>query len=173
MQEVVAFLRTAAVCKPEPMQEDIMANHLIQRDALNPLGRFDPFSDMEDMMRDFLLPALRARDVGNGRMRIDIAETEQAYLVQADIPGVNKEDIKVSIDGNRVSISAELKNERVTRDGGGKVVRSEREYGQQYRSFVLQHEVDEACAQARYENGVLLLDLPKKEGTGGRQLAIQ
>ena len=88
-----------------------MANHLIQRDALNPLGRFAPFSDMEDMMRDFFLPAMRVRDVGNGRMRVDIAETEQAYQVQADIPGVNKDDIKVSIDGNRVSISAELKDE--------------------------------------------------------------
>ncbi len=154
-----------------------MANHLIQRDALNPLGRFDPFSDMEDMMRDFLLPAVRLREGlregGASRMRLDIAETEQAYQVQADIPGVNKDDIKVSIDGNRVTISAELKDERVTRDGGGKVVRSEREYGQQYRSFVLPHEVDEAGAHARYENGVLLLDLPKKEGTGGRQLAIQ
>lgn len=151
-----------------------MANHLIQRDALNPLGRFDPFSDMEEFMHDFFAPAMRGvRNVGNGRMRVDIAETEQAYQVQADLPGVNKDDIKVSIDGNRVSISAELKDERVSRDGGGKVVRSEREYGQQYRSFVLPHEVDEAGAQARYENGVLLLDLPKKEGTGGRQLAIQ
>ncbi|MDO8071355.1 Hsp20/alpha crystallin family protein [Janthinobacterium sp. SUN176] len=150
-----------------------MANHLIHRDPQHPLGRFDPFSDMEEFMRDFFAPALHVRDVGNGRMRVDIAETEQAYLLQADIPGVNKDDIQVSIDGNRVSISAELKNERVTRDGGGKVVRSEREYGQQYRSFVLQHEVDEVGAQARYENGVLLLDLPKKEGTGGRQLAIQ
>ena len=124
-------------------------------------------------MHDFFAPAFRLRDGGSSRMRVDISETEQAYQVQADIPGVNKDDIKVSIDGNRVSISAELKHERVTRDGGGKAVRSEREYGQQYRSFVLPHEVDEAGAQARYENGVLLSDLPKKEGTGGRQLAIQ
>lgn len=106
-------------------------------------------------------------------MRVDISETEQAYLVQAEIPGVSKGDIKVSIDGNRVSISAERKNEREMRDAGGKVVRSEREYGQQYRSFVLPQEVDDAGAQARYQDGVLLLDLPKKEGTGGRQLAIQ
>ncbi|AYM76646.1 18 kDa heat shock protein [Janthinobacterium sp. HH103] len=150
-----------------------MANQLMRRDPQNPLARFDPFSDMEDFMHDFFAPALRLRDAGSSRMRVDISETEQAYQVQADIPGVNKDDIKVSIDGSRVSISAELKDERVTRDGGGKTVRSEREYGQQYRSFVLPHEVDEAGAQARYENGVLLLDLPKKEGTGGRQLAIQ
>ncbi|KAB8061266.1 Hsp20 family protein [Janthinobacterium sp. FT14W] len=150
-----------------------MANHLTRRDPQHPLGRFDPFSDMEEFMHDFFAPALRMRDVGNGRMRVDISETEQAYLVQADLPGVDKDDIKVSIDGNRVSISAELKDEKVMRDGGGKVVRSEREYGQQYRSFVLPHEVDEAGAQARYQNGVLQLDLPKKEGTGGRQLAIQ
>lgn len=150
-----------------------MANHLIHRDPQHPLGRFDPFSDMEEFMHDFFAPALRLREAASSRMRVDISETEQAYQVQADIPGVNKDDIKVSIDGNRVSISAELKDERVTRDGGGKTVRSEREYGQQYRSFVLPHEVDEAGAQARYQNGVLLLDLPKKEGSGGRQLAIQ
>lgn len=149
-----------------------MANHLIHRDPQHPLGRFDPFSDMEEFMHDFFAPALRLREGSASRMRVDIAETAQAYQVQADIPGVNKDDIKVSIDGNRVSISAELKEARVTRDGG-KIVRSEREYGQQYRSFVLPHEVDEAGAQARYENGVLLLDLPKREGTGGRQLSIQ
>ncbi|KAB8066828.1 Hsp20/alpha crystallin family protein [Janthinobacterium violaceinigrum] len=150
-----------------------MANHLIRRDPQHPLGRFDPFSDMEEFMHDFFAPVLHVRDVGNGRMRVDISETEQTYLVQADLPGVSKDDIKVSIDGNRVSISAERKNERETRDAGGKIVRSEREYGQQYRSFVLPQEVDDAGAQARYQDGVLLLDLPKKEGTGGRQLAIQ
>lgn len=104
-----------------------MANHLIHRDPQHPLGRFDPFSDMEEFMHDFFAPALRLREGASSRMRVDIAETEQAYQVQADIPGVNKEDIHVSIDGNRVSISAELKDERVTRDGGGKIVRSERE----------------------------------------------
>ena len=150
-----------------------MANHLIHRDALHPLGRFDPFSEMEDLMHDFFAPALRLREGAAPRIRIDISETEQSYLVQADIPGVSKDDIRVSIDGNRVSISAELKDDRVTRDGGGKVVRSEREYGQQSRSFMLPHEVDEAGAQARYQDGVLLLDLPKKAGTGGKQLAIQ
>lgn len=150
-----------------------MAKQLIHRDPQNPLARFSPFSDMEEFMHDFVAPALRLRDGGLSRMLVDISETEQAYLVQADIPGVNKDDIKVSIDGSRISISAELKDERVTRDGGGKTVRSEREYGRQYRSFVLPHDVDEASAQARYENGVLQLDLPKKEGTGGRQLAIQ
>jgi HSP20 family protein len=150
-----------------------MANQLIHREQQHPLGRFDPFNDMEEFMRDFFTPALRLRDGGVSRMRVDISETEQAYQVQAEIPGVNKDDIKVSIDGNRVSISAELKNEHETRDAGGKAVRSEREYGQQYRSFMLPTEVDEAGAQARYENGVLRLELPKKEGTGGRQLAIQ
>ncbi len=150
-----------------------MANQLMHRDARHPLGRFDPVSDMEEFMHDFFAPALHVRDVGNARMRVDISETEQAYQVQAEIPGVSKDDIKVSIDGNRFSISAERKNERETRDAGGKLVRSEREYGQQYRSFVLQQEVDDAGAQARYENGVLLLDLPKKAGTGGRQLEIR
>lgn len=173
MNAVDGSLAQAGPAVPRFIMEGIMANQLSPRDRFSPLSRFDPFSDMDELMRDFFAPALRLRETAAPHIRVDISETEQAYQVQADIPGVHKDDIKVSIDGNRVSISADIKDARVTRDHGGKTVRSEREYGQQYRSFVLPHEVDEAGAQARYQDGVLHLDLPKKEGTGGRQLAIQ
>ncbi|MDC8756954.1 Hsp20/alpha crystallin family protein [Janthinobacterium fluminis] len=150
-----------------------MASNLIQRDPFGGLARFDPFiTDIDDIFRDFFsMPALRGRE-STQRMRVDIAETERSYLVKAEIPGVNKDDIKVSVDGNRVSINAEVKEENVA-DDGGKLVRSERIYGQQYRSFTLPQEVDDAAAQARYQDGVLELTLPKKAGTGGKQLAVQ
>lgn len=149
-----------------------MANNLIPRDPFGPLARFDPFTDIDDIFRDFLtMPTVRTRDT-TPRIRVDIAETDQAYQVNAEIPGVNKDDIRVSIEGNRVSINAEVKEEKRT-DEAGKVVRSERFYGQQYRSFTLPQEVDEEAAQARYADGILELTLPKKAGTGGKQLQIQ
>lgn len=152
-----------------------MANQLISRDLRDPfqaLARFDPFSDMDELMRDFFTPMLRARDTSMPRMRVDISETEQAYMVKAELPGVNRDDIKVAIDGNRVSISAELRQEH--EDGeAGKAVRNERLYGQQYRSFSLPQEVDDSNSQARYVDGVLQLTLQKKAGTGGKQLQIQ
>lgn len=150
-----------------------MANNLMQRDPFGALTRFDPFTDIDDIFRDFFaVPALRGKDATLPRIRLDISETDQAYVVNAELPGVGKDDIKVSIDGNRVSINAELKEEKRVEDGA-KVVRSERFYGQQYRSFTLPLEVDDAAAQAKYHDGILELTLPKKAGSGGKQLSIQ
>lgn len=151
-----------------------MANNLTRFDPFGDIARFDPFRNIDDFFRDFsMMPTM---GMGRGaesapRIRMDLSETDQEYLIKADIPGVNKEDIKVSIDGNQVSVSAEMKEEREA--GGAGILRSERFYGQQYRNFTLPQEVDEAQAQAKYENGVLQLTLPKKPGTGGKQLSIQ
>jgi HSP20 family protein len=82
-------------------------------------------------------------------------------------------DIKVAINGNQVSLSAEIKDEQPAETGKGGALRSERYYGNLQRSFTLPQEVDDDQAQARYENGVLHLTLPKKVGSGGKQLSIQ
>jgi HSP20 family protein len=78
----------------------------------------------------------------------------------------------VSVEGNRVSINAEVKEEKRAEDAG-RLVRSERFFGQQYRSFTLPLEVDDAAAEAKYHDGILELTLPKKAGGGGKQLSIQ
>ncbi len=150
-----------------------MANNLIPRDPFGGLARFDPFTDIDEIFRDFFgAPTLqRGRDAAS-RIRVDISETDQAYQIKAEIPGVNKDDIKVSVEGNRVSINAELKDEKQA-DEGGRIVRSERLFGQLYRSFTLPQEVDDAAAEARYQDGVLELSLPKKAGAGAKQLSIQ
>lgn len=155
-----------------------MANSLMRIDPFRDLTRFDPLRDIDELFRDLAGPAWRAEQMP--RMRMDVSETEQHYLVKAELPGVQKEDIKVSIHGNQVSLSAEVKNEKSADaasggGGGGSAgnLRSERYYGQVQRSFTLPQEVDDDQAEARYENGVLSLTLPKKIGTGGKQLAIQ
>lgn len=147
-----------------------MPNNLVVN-SLNDLARFDPFREMEDFFQDYTgLPRLRMTDVVP-RMRVDLAETEQAYLLKAEVPGVQKEDIKVSIDGNHVSISTEVKKEEHQDDG--KLVRSERYSGQQCRDFTLPKEVDESKAEAKCQDGILELILPKKPGGGKRTLQIQ
>ena len=77
----------------------------------------------------------------------------------------------ISIDGNQVSISAEVKNEKEAKEGN-KVVRSERYYGSISRSFTLDDDVDDAGAIAKYDNGVLSLTLPKKPGGKAKQVTV-
>ena len=147
-----------------------MANNLTRFDPFGDIARFEPFRNMEDFFKDFgVMPSWRGGEP-ESRIRMDMSETDQAYTVKAEIPGVKKEDIKVSINGNQVSISAESRKEEEKKTGN--MVRSERYYGQQYRSFTLPQEVDDGQAEAKYHDGILELTLPKKPGTGGKQIAI-
>jgi HSP20 family protein len=103
---------------------------------------------------------------------MDVKEDDKAYTVHAEMPGVKKEDIQISIDGNQVSIAAEVRKEREEKQGE-KVLRSERYYGRVYRAFTLGQDVDQERAQAKYDNGVLELTLPKKAAAATRRLAVQ
>jgi len=148
-----------------------MANNVTRFDPMRELMRFDPFRGLDDIMRDFpLASALRGLDVDR-RIRVDVTESEHDYLVKADIPGAKKEDIRVSVDGNVVSISATVQSEQ--QQTSGDTVYSERYRGAQFRSFSLPQEVDDATTAAKYEDGVLHLTLPKKPGAARKQIAIQ
>ena len=74
-----------------------------------------------------------------------MAENDNAYVLRGDLPGVKKDDINISIDGDTVAISAEVKNEKEVKDGE-RVLRSERYYGKVYRAFTLGQAVDENAA---------------------------
>ena len=105
------------------------------------------------------------------QIKIEVSEEDKNYKVKAEIPGVKKEDIQISVDGNVVAISAEVKKESEEKKGE-KVIRSERYYGKVSRSFSLGEEVDQGGAQAKYADGVLTLTLPKKPGSASKQIAI-
>ncbi len=148
-----------------------MAN-LTRYDPFKELTRFNPFGDFDDWFKGFRLrPALRDMDI-EPQIRIDVSEDDQAYVIKADIPGVQRDDIHIELDGNEVSISAELKHEKEEKKGEV-VLRSERYFGRQYRSFSLAHEVDAAKAEAKYQNGVLELTLPKKAGAARKEIKVQ
>jgi HSP20 family protein len=138
---------------------------------------YDPFADVfPTLFRGLLADPAEPRATQGGAqavpMRVDVSEANGGYVVKADLPGVPKESIHVDIDGNRVTIRAEVKRESEQKDGE-RVLRSERYYGQFARSFALTDEIDEDKAQAKFENGVLELSLPKKAVAGARRLSVQ
>lgn len=134
------------------------------------LARFDPAASFSDLIRD-LRPEWREFEVAPG-VRIDVNEDDKAYNVKAELPGVDKKDIDVSVDGNQVSISAEVKRE-TTRKQDEKEIYTERYYGKVYRSFSLPSDLDSTKAEAQYDKGVLTLTLPKKaNGNGGKKIAV-
>src|SRR5207247_7953996 len=106
------------------------------------------------------------------RMKVDVAEQNGEYKVLAELPGVKKEDIKVNVDGDEVSITAESRAERDEKDGE-RVLHSERYFGKVARAFRLGQEIDEERASAKYADGVLELTLPKKATAAAKQLTIQ
>ena len=145
-----------------------MAN-IARYDPFREITRFDPFRDLDDMFKGFRVrPALRDLEP---EIKMDVSEDDKTYTVRAEIPGVTKEDIKVAVDGNQVSISAEVKKQKEEKEGK-KVIRSERYYGSMYRSFTLDHDVDPDATKAKYTDGVLELTLPKKPGTAGKEIKV-
>ena len=140
---------------------------------MNTLQVYDPFADaaFDDIFRGFFKP-VRALRNAPATIKVDVTEKPDAYVVHAEIPGVAKEDIQVTVEGNQVTIAAEVKRVAGEKEGE-RVLRSERYAGAVYRSFVLPAELDEAASQAKYEGGVLELTLAKKPQVAGRKLAIQ
>ncbi|MHB9102517.1 MAG: Hsp20/alpha crystallin family protein [Sulfuricella sp.] len=140
------------------------------------ITRYDPFDvtlePFDDLFKGFFRPVRFEGQPQQMQIKMDVKENDKAYTVHADIPGVKKEDIHVTIEGNQVSISAEVKKEKEEKEGE-KVLRSERYYGKVYRSFTLGQDVDDAAATAKYSEGVLNLTLPKKATSSAKKLAIQ
>jgi len=141
--------------------------------------RFNPLEDaFENLFRGLPVwmpnPEMRApvpTQFGRDVIRMDVVENDREYQVRAELPGVKKEEISITISGNEVAVSAEVKQEKDVANGET-VLRAERYYGKVQRSFALGQEVDEATARARYTDGVLELTLPKKTVAAAKRLAV-
>lgn len=149
--------------------------------ANNNLKTYEPFADlvrgnpMFDLAGFFDLPrgrlaypALR----GEPDIRMDVTEDAEAYRVKAEIPGVKKEDIHVAVEGNTVTIGAELERKEETRKDET-LLCSELYQGKVARSFTVMADIDDSKAEAKYENGILQLVLPKKLGAATKALEIK
>lgn len=102
---------------------------------------------------------------------LDVAETERGYKVSIDLPGVAKEDVKITIEGRQVNVSARTQREE-TKKEGERVIYRERASASFARAFTLPEDVDQESSQAKLENGVLLLELSKKRVAAAKQLTI-
>ena len=139
-------------------------NSLIARSGL-----FDDF--FKDVTPGFYVKPLHG-DPLPAQIRVDVKETPTAFTVLAEVPGVPKEDIQVTVEGNVVTVRAEIKQED-RQSEGEKLLRSERYYGAVSRSFQMPVDIDDAAAKAKCENGVLQLTLPKKAVVAGQRLTIE
>ncbi|MBB2926536.1 Hsp20/alpha crystallin family protein [Paraburkholderia silvatlantica] len=141
------------------------------------LTRYDPFSmePVSDLFQGLFRPMrgmLAAEESELSAIKLDLTESEKAYTVKAELPGVDKKDIDVKIDGNVVSIHAKVERKTEQKEGE-RVIRRERYSGSFARTFSLASDIDETTANAQYQDGVLSLTLPKKAAAEQKRLQIQ
>ncbi|WP_028220921.1 Hsp20/alpha crystallin family protein [Paraburkholderia oxyphila] len=141
------------------------------------LTRYDPFSiePVSDLFQGLFRPMrslLATEDSDLAAMKLDVTENDQAYTVKAELPGLDKKDIDVKIDGNVVSIHAKVERNTELKEGE-RVIRRERYSGAFARSFSLASDIDESKASAQYQDGVLALTLPKKAPAEQKRLQIE
>jgi HSP20 family protein len=138
------------------------------------ITRYDPFNELvDDLFKGFFVRPLafepRAELV---RMKLEVAEKNGTYLVTAELPGVRKEDINVTVDGAQVTLAAEVKREKEATEHD-RLLHTERSFGKLTRTFTLPQELDEAKVEAKFRDGVLELALPKKAAAQRKPIAIQ
>ena len=131
--------------------------------------RYDPF---DDLFRGFFVrPVEFGTPMEAPTIKIDVKEDEKAFVVHAEMPGIRKEDIHITIEGPAVTISAERKQEKEAKSGE-RVLRSERYFGKVTRSLQLGQDIDDTKAAAKFSDGVLELALPKKVAAQTKRLMI-
>lgn len=140
---------------------------------MNALTRFDRMENLfPELLRRWARPMqLIDENVLPADIRVDISENDKEYLVSAELPGARKEDIRVNVDGNYVSISADIKKEQEEKHG--RALMRETYHGTVSRGFTLGSDVDDKAATAKLDDGVLRLTLPKRAGAASRTLDIQ
>lgn len=106
------------------------------------------------------------------QMRVDVRENAEAFVVEAEIPGAGKDQIHVDVDGNQITIRAQV-SQQDRQSEGEKVLRAERYFGELTRRFQLSTEIDEQASKARYDNGILHLLLAKKRKKSGQRLSVE
>ena len=134
--------------------------------------RYNPFEELfTDFGKGFWVKPLGLPVEAELKMKLDVKEDDKSFTVHAEIPGVKKEDIHVDVEGDHVSVRAEVKQEKEEKKGE-KVIYSERSYGMVSRSFTLPVDVDAQGAKADYKDGLLNLVLPKKAGASTKQITV-
>ena len=140
--------------------------------------KWDPFREIEDMFerynRAIGWPRLGSQEIiasGDWSPRVDIAETDNEFIIKAEIPEIKKEDVKVTVDNGVLTISGERKQEKEEKNK--KFHRVERYYGSFSRSFTLPNNVDETKIEASFKDGMLNLQIPKAEEAKPKAIEVK
>lgn len=142
------------------------------------MNKLNPFINrglLDELFRDvnpgYFIKPLHG-DPLPSQIKVDVKENPNEFVVEAEIAGAGKDNIQVDIDGNVVTIRAQI-SQVDSENKEEKLLRSERYFGEVSRSFQLSSEVDQESSKARYDNGILTLTLPKKQKKTGQRLAIE
>ena len=144
------------------------------------LSRWDPFSELLDMRREMDrlfggffggTPATMAAAEGLWAPAVDIRETKDGFVVEAELPGMKQDEIQITIVDNTLTLKGERKRDQEVRENG--YTRIERAYGTFQRALVLPSVVDAAKVRAKYTDGVLAIELPKKEEAKPKEIKVQ
>lgn len=127
------------------------------------LFRNDWFDDFMDGFSTDMMPAMKTGTRDNGLMKTDVKETEDSFMIEMDLPGFKKEDVKAQVKDGYLVIEAVKNADTEEKEENGKYIRRERFYGSAKRSFYVGEDITEEDIKAKYEDGILTLDIPKKE----------
>lgn len=129
--------------------------------------------DFDNLFEGFLRPARWTEEaVSEGLVPVlDVIERDNEFVVKAEMPGVKKDEIEVSLENGVLTIGAETSSETVEKDGD-RVIRQERSYGKYVRSLRIGKEINEAKIKASYKDGVLELILPKAEAAKPKKISV-
>jgi HSP20 family protein len=146
--------------------------------AQTPIKKWEPFKELmtlrEDMDRffnNFFGRSVTENYEGVWTPVVDIEEDKDNYIVRAELPGLRKEDITISVRGSRLALSGERAYE--SEDKGKTYHRIERSYGKFVRHINLPNEIDESKVKATYQDGILTVILPKPEAARPREVQIE
>lgn len=128
---------------------------------------------LENMLEELLTaPGNTLRDEGNYSPRIDVRENDLSYFIEADLPGATKDNLKISVEGQRITIEADVHRESLNKEGEN-VIHTERAARKYTRSIEVANDIDDSLTIAKLENGVLTLNLPKKQASQSRLITVQ
>lgn len=141
------------------------------------LTKWEPLREIEDFFdrysRSLAFPFARSSELfanGGWAPRVDVSENDKAFVIKAEIPGVNKDDVNVSLENGVLTLQGERRQER--EEKGWRFHRVERAYGHFMRSFTLPGNVDASQLKASFHNGLLEVDLPKLEQSPAEALQV-
>lgn len=144
------------------------------------LVKWDPFVELEDVSKHLnrifgrfpsrVEPSRELLTMADWTPSVDISETDTAYVIKGEIPGVNKEDVKINIEAGMITIRGERKQEKEEKDK--KFHRIERSYGSFMRSFRLPDNVDETAVKAEFKDGMINVTLPKSAKTKAKSIDV-